>query len=791
MAGQEGDKSVGDIHGVNMQQDGRVLLAQQAFKAEDEAAPDSKLGRWGAVTVEGAKNFVPGIGNALWHDITHPVQTGEMLLGSAAFGAVLKTALPEGGPTGVIAGLGIGAWMMAKSAAPVIDAYSKASDAKTMKQIQDAGVELGNASGTLLVDTGVSVLGYKLGAGAANRALMSESLDGFAESKARFWHAADAKFSPLLERVGIGSTEATVARAQSLGIASRIKVDGDMAELLNSDRAAPQGILRNASNPDQTMSVSVMLKSKATDFAMDRHLSRIAAGQGSFLTDSQFAQRFGPDPTAVDALNKFAKANSLTIADQNMTTGRVVLKGTVGQMENAFDVKLHDYEHATGAMFRGRQGTISLPTELASKVEGVFGLDTRPQFSTHYVKLNDILPPGEKVNGFVANASQPHGVKSLTPEQMFKAYNAPAEMDGKGLGTAFVSLGGTLPEGWEAALQKKGIDPATVRQINTSDSPLTPDPQGANGENALDFFIHKQGLPKAVVTMVSGENSDNGFISTIDRASFPKPGEQQNVAVSISWGAPEDQWTAQGIRGMELAAKKAALKGVTITAASGDDGAVDRSPTHKAQADFPSSGQWFTGVGGTTLSVDAQGNWAGEKTWSGNGATGGGRSLKVERPDYQAGVKMPDNINPAGAKFDGRGVPDVAFAADPRSGWIVYTDEGMQSIGGTSAASPAAAVISAKIFQATGKPVGFWNPALYEFGKNNPGVYRDVTVGNNDGYPAGPGWDATTGWGSIHVQKMIDAIKGSKTGGGSNLSNLMPSLFSGQTIGSHTDKPGT
>lgn len=769
MTAQEGDKNFQDngkqkgaeksTQGVVEQS--RLLLSEQAFVRQDadtQAAPSSRLGRYGEVTLKGIGNLPAGIGHAVIADIKDPVGTLKMIGTSAALGAVLKTVLPEGGAAGKIAAVAIGGYFMYKAAEPVMDAYAKAGNATTMKEINLAAGQLGDAGGSFLVNSAVSGVGYKLGAGAASYGLMSERMDGFAVAKGKFWGGVDSKINSVRESIGLGRAPEP-ASAGGLEMTPRYKITGDRAELLRSERTQPQGILKGDTNPNQDMSVTMMLRSKAPELVLDRHLARIAAGRSQFLDEAQFARKFGADPAAVDSVTKFAAASGLKISEQNLSSGRVVLKGTASQFESAFNVKLQDYENASGLTFRGRTGTISVPSELAPNVEGVFGLDSRPQLKTHFIRLKDIEGAGtaqSHVSRAAGDSAQPNAVRSLTPEEVFKAYNAPEALDGKGLNTAFISLGGTLPEGWEAYLQKRGIDPKTVKVINTSEKPLTPDPSGANGENALDLFIHKQGLPKGVVSMVAGENSDAGFVTAIERSAFPKAGEGKNVAVSISWGAPEDQWTPQAIRNMELTAKKAAVQGVTITAASGDDGATDRSPSGKAQTDFPSSSQWITGVGGTTLQIDSAGKWSGEKTWSGNGATGGGRSLQVGRPDYQKGIDMPANIG--GSKFDGRGVPDIAFNADPRSGWKVFTDDGIQAIGGTSASSPAAAVIAAKLAQATGKPVGFWNPALYEFGKTNPGVFRDVINGNNDGYPATKGWDATTGWGSINVQSMLDSL---------------------------------
>ena len=89
------------------------------------------------------------------------------------------------------------------------------------------------------------------------------------------------------------------------------------------------------------------------------------------------------------------------------------------------------------------------------------------------------------------------------------------------------------------------------------------------------------------------------------------------------------------------------------------------------------------------------------------------------------------------------------------------TDNGVNGVvQGTSISAPLWAGFTALInqqAQATGKPsVGFINPAIYALGKGasyNSG-FHDITVGNinssssHTGFPAVPGYDLCTGWGT-------------------------------------------
>ena len=104
--------------------DGRTALGQQAFQPTDtqQAAPDSKFQRYADVTFQGLTNLPAGVGHAFIDDVTHPLQTAEMIGTSAAMGAVLKGVLPEGGSAGLIAGTAIAGYFLWQASKPIADA---------------------------------------------------------------------------------------------------------------------------------------------------------------------------------------------------------------------------------------------------------------------------------------------------------------------------------------------------------------------------------------------------------------------------------------------------------------------------------------------------------------------------------------------------------------------------------------------------------------------------------------------------------------------------------------------
>jgi len=133
------------------------------------------------------------------------------------------------------------------------------------------------------------------------------------------------------------------------------------------------------------------------------------------------------------------------------------------------------------------------------------------------------------------------------------------------------------------------------------------------------------------------------------------------------------------------------------------------------------------------------------------GAGGGGVSSVFPLPTWQSKSKVPAPTVAGG----GRGVPDVAGDADPVSGYDVRVDGHNMVIGGTSAVAPLWAGLIALANKHNGGTAGLINPALYAAGVN---ACRDITQGNNGGFAAGPGWDASTGLGSPVGAGVIAAI---------------------------------
>jgi kumamolisin len=411
-------------------------------------------------------------------------------------------------------------------------------------------------------------------------------------------------------------------------------------------------------------------------------------------------------------------------------------------MTAAFQTELARYESPQGA-YRGRTGPVHVPAELADVVAAVLGLDNRPQAVPHFRPLST-----------AGDAAQPGTARvSFTPDTVAKLYDFPQGLDGSGEKIALIELGG----GYKGAdlktyFTRLGITQPKVTAVSVDGAKNRPtgDPHGPDAEVALDIEIAGAIAPGAQILVYFAPNSDRGFLDAITAAVHDR---RAPSVISISWGAPEAQWTQQALTQFDQACQTAALLGVTICCASGDSGSTDGLNDGRAHVDFPASSPHVLACGGTHLEARS-GSISAEVVWNaGGGATGGGISDAFPRPSWQSSAKLPAPANPGGRQ--GRGVPDVAGDADPATGYQIRVDGQDAVFGGTSAVAPLWAALIARINQQLENPVGFLNPIVY--GAAGQKALRDITEGTNGAYGAAKGWDACTGFGSPDGAKILAA----------------------------------
>ncbi len=335
-------------------------------------------------------------------------------------------------------------------------------------------------------------------------------------------------------------------------------------------------------------------------------------------------------------------------------------------------------------------------------------------------------------------------------------------------------------------------------------------------ENSLDLEMAGSMAPGAPLynfyfagSLLENSASDiaDDFATELSDALSYSYGAARLGAVSASFGLPDlndSAWNA--------ALSMAAAMGVTVVVASGDqanapDDLTGRDagpwPTWPATATFNSSGA--VAVGGVTVNVTGEpAGWYNASgfvilfdanitgiesltTWydgdlPGGGIAGseGGMSEVFPEPYWQfhsaAQPAIANATSQQGLSTLMRAEPDIAFPGNytivadaSNSTGAVFGDV----LAGTSVAAPCfAGFLADEIAVRSGNSIGtnwssfgFLDPSLYRaesyFAQHpaatgNP-VY-DVTVGSNYVFSAGPGWDATTGWGVPMAVPFLTAM---------------------------------
>jgi kumamolisin len=528
-------------------------------------------------------------------------------------------------------------------------------------------------------------------------------------------------------------------------------------------KPAPGTRLIGDVDQQETIEITVRLRSRTLEdrAALLAEMQQQAPAERHYLSRAELASRFGADPADIEKVTAYARDNNLAIVSASIPRRSVMLRGTVANLTKAFPTELKRYDSDLGE-YRGRMGALQIPQNLSGVIEAIFGFDNRRQARAHSIlRMGKVRP---------TRAGAPD--TSYWPREIAGIYDFP-NGDGAGQCIGIVEFGG----GYDTAdlqtyFANQGINSPAITSVsvdgvaNNPNSP-NPDDNDADGEVMLDIEVAGMIAPKAKIVVYFAPFTEQGWVDVLTTAvqdSINRPS-----VLSISWGWPESQdlWTQQAMDAVNQTLLEAALAGVSVCCASGDDGSEDEIPDGHAHVDFPAASPSVLSCGGTTLTVSSdKSSIAGEVVWNngarsqGGGATGGGVSELTAIPAWQMNFGVPPSIN---SGFNGRGVPDVAADADPDTGYKIRVHGQDGVAGGTSAVAPLYAGLVARWNQQLGFAVGFVNPMLYT--NAGSGSFHDITQGTNDvtgklgAYFAAEGWDACTGLGSPDGAKILTALQ--------------------------------
>jgi kumamolisin len=474
-----------------------------------------------------------------------------------------------------------------------------------------------------------------------------------------------------------------------------------------------------------------------------------------------FVAARGADQREMDTVAQFLRDAGMEVLDADTARRSIVARGTVAATNRLFATELNDYAYSKGT-YRSHDGAVNLPAAIADYVSAVVGLTNRKVEARHWRAATAEVQTAPGV---------PPNTVPLTPAQIATLYGFPA---GDGAGETIALYEMETQDG-PAGYSMADIE-ATMKALGNLPLPTivdvpvdgTTNSGKSDGETGLDITVAGAIAPKSTIAVYFAAAQTQSMLLALQMMVTPKAGDPAPGIVSISYGWGADDPDEQSFSDNEYDEftkifEDAAASKITVLVSSGDSGAYVESKT-LAQTSYPASDIWVTACGGTIVG-NVEGTSCEEWVWNNGaagGATGGGVSARFAVPQYQQQSNVPERLSTGQS---GRGVPDIAGNASPYSGYLqVVNGSQPEPIGGTSAVAPLYAGLMARINANLGNPVGYLNTTLYTLSAS---AFRDIVgapgpVNNSfegvTGYPAGPGWDACTGLGSVQAEALQQEI---------------------------------
>jgi len=445
------------------------------------------------------------------------------------------------------------------------------------------------------------------------------------------------------------------------------------------------------------------------DVARARQLGATLPARRVYATRAELARETDADPDDVDRLKAYCAKMGVDVVGTHWRS--VTLSGPIAKLVEVFGATASIYELPDKRRFRHRSESLHAPIEIAALLRGPFGIHQWPR--SHAI-----------------GTLQPH-TTPLSARDVAARYEFP-DADGSGQTVGLIQLRGTFkPDDFTKCMIAQGVTAKlpVVKRVDNAELEHAEETE-KDVESAIDTQIIGALAPGAQIVIYAAPDDERGVLDAVRAAIFDD--ENRPSILSVSFGFPEHLWTPVALTILDELFTAAALLGVSVFCAAGDNGA-ELDAAGNAHVLAPASSPFAHACGGTQLD-DA--NAVAESAWP---KTGGGFSKFFDAPPWQ------------GARA-GRGVPDVAAEVMP--GYAVVFAKTELAAGGTSAAAPMWSALIARINQRLGVPTGFIAPLLYAASAT---LFRDVTSGGNDRYQSAAGWNPCTGLG-VPIGTGIDAM---------------------------------
>jgi len=542
-----------------------------------------------------------------------------------------------------------------------------------------------------------------------------------------------------------------------------------------------------------------------------------------WLTPEEFGDRFGLAEEDVKYVAGWLITEGFTVTEISRSRTWISFSGNAAQVEAAFRAPIHSFL-VDGVMHYAPSTEAAVPDALSGVVAAVTGLnDFRPRLHSRVRHVNPQLTSSLSGNHFLVPGD--FGTIYNLPDYANGVFQVGNDGSGQTIGVVAQTSGSTngvaISTVSSDTFTFRSVSNLPAANLNLVAAGSATQFTSSEAEEAnLDVQWAGSIAPNAAIILAYSNNA-----LTTSLQYLVNQGGTAVPVISISFGDCEANFNSTDYATIEGYLSQANAQGQSVFAAAGDNGATDcdgtaqnpvTTATHGLAVDYPASSIYVTAIGGTEFTGDGAATvtngvasatqyWNGssttndasasafsyipETTWNDtfssnsnhNVATGGGVSKQFSKPPWQMGNAVPT---------DGRrDVPDMSLASSPnhdgfiicsqgecQTGYRRNSDQSFTVIGGTSAAVPTFAGIAALINQKLGGRQGNLNPKIYSLATSSSWAFNDITTGDNKvvctvgttdcssspiGFSAGTGYDLVTGWGSVDVTALLDALTNS------------------------------
>jgi subtilase family serine protease len=538
---------------------------------------------------------------------------------------------------------------------------------------------------------------------------------------------------------------------------------------------------------------------------------------GQYLSPAEFGARFGADEEEMGAVRGTLAARGLTVGAPGPNRLSLPVTTTVEGAEAAFGLSVVRVELPDGRVAIANDRAPVLPAVAAPYVQTVTGLSNVatpvPAGGTSRTRHASTLLPGASAltraasaapTGKTTRSARPSVVTGgpspceaateyaaeegfLTTDEVGGAYGFPALYGAGNFGAGqTVALMEFEPYAPSDIAEFQKCFGTAVPIVNEAIKGGAGPYAGSDGESALDIEQVIALAPGVHIAVFEAPNEGGTELEVLE--AWVRQGTAK--VMSSSWGLCEPSTEEGFAQAKNTLLEEATTQGQSFFVAAGDEGSTDcygeetkeEESWKELAVDSPSDTPFATSVGGTRLDLGSAPN--GEYVWNDNpkeGGGGGGVSEIFAMPGYQSGAAPSVGVTAASAGAECivagglcRQVPDVSANADPGTAYTVFTEGSWGGTGGTSAAAPLWAAMTALVNAdpaCEGHAVGFANPALYAIaGVDYAANFRDITAAKPGGrpnnnvfdanglYPLRTGYDMATGLGSPNAPALAASI---------------------------------